>query len=195
MLQDLKFAARTFRKSPGFTLIAVATLALGVGASTAVFGVVDAVLLKPLPYPEAERIVFPWRLAPPQLNLGYPYVPWGLDAFHLFERESKVFESLGAFKSDSFNLSGSGEPMVIPGMRASAGFLPALGVAPSLGRFFTREEDRPGSEHEVVLGDRLWREQFRGDPNILGRAVRLNSQNYIVVGIMPAGFAFPRGAE
>ncbi|MGC1105331.1 MAG: ABC transporter permease, partial [Candidatus Acidiferrales bacterium] len=195
LLQDIRYSLRTLRKSPGFTTVAVLTLALGIGASTAVFSLVDAVLLKPLPFPHAERIVFPWRLPKRGLNLGFDTYPWGRVDFLFFSRESKAFEALGAFQSDSFDLTGSGEPVRVDGLRASAGFFPSLGVSPALGRTFTDEEDRPGNEREVILGDALWRQRFGADPGILGRAIDLNGAPYTVIGVMPRGFAFPRANE
>jgi predicted permease len=194
-LQDLRYAVRTLRKNPGFTAVIVLTLTLGIGASTAVFSIVNSVLLKPLPYPAAERIVFPWRLAPHGMQLGYDEIPWGRTEFLLLSKESKAFQFLGAFKSDSFNLTGSGEPVRLNGLRASAGFFPALGVEPILGRSFSAEEDALGHEHVAILSDSLWREQFGGDPAIIGRSVELNSFAYTVVGVMPASFSFPHAEE
>jgi putative ABC transport system permease protein len=124
LLQDLKHGIRILAKSPGFTIVAVLTLALGIGASTAVFSIVNAVLLKPLPYPHAERIVFPWRQAPAGINLGYNEIPWGLPDFQLMRQDTKTFQDLGAFQSDSFILTGAGEPVRLDGLRASAGFFP-----------------------------------------------------------------------
>jgi predicted permease len=195
LLRDLRYSVRVHTKSFGFTLVAVLTLALGIGASTAVFSVVNAVMLKPLPYPNSERILIPWRLAPAGLNLGYNEIPWGLTEFQLMGRDSKTFQSLGAFKSDTFNLTGSGEPALLEGVRASAGFFPTLGVAPMLGRTFTAEEDRPGHEREVVLSHQLWQDRFGGEPAVLGRPIGLNGVPYTVIGVMPSGFAFPRGEE
>src|SRR5579863_4236237 len=195
LLQDLKHGLRILAKSPGFTSVAVLTLALGIGASTAVFSIVNAILLKPLPYPHAEQIVIPWRQVPPQLNLGYEEIPWGLSDFRRMLADPKSFQDLGAFKSDAFILTGVGDPAKLDGLRASAGFLPALGVQPALGRIFSPEEDQPGHEHEVLLSYGLWRERFGGDPGILGRVVALNGEEYTVTGVMPAGFSFPRKEE
>ncbi|MGA8223425.1 MAG: ABC transporter permease [Candidatus Acidiferrales bacterium] len=195
LLQDLKHGLRILAKSPGFTSVAVLTLALGIGASTAVFSIVNAVLLKALPYPHAEQIVFPWRQAPVGWNLGYNEIQWGLTEFRLLLRDSKTFQELGAFKSDSFILTGTGEPVRLDGLRASAGFFPALGVQPALGRAFSLEEDTPGQEHEVLLSYGLWREKFGADPGVLGRAITLNGEVYTVSGVMPAGFSFPRKEE
>ena len=193
--QDLRFAVRILRKSPGFAAVVVLTLALGIGASTAVFSLVDAVLLKPLPFPHAERVVFPWRLPRPGLNLGFDTFPWGRVDFLFFTRESKTFEALGAFLSDSFNLTGSSEPVRVDGLRASAGFFPSLGVSPEIGRTFTDEEDQPGNEHEVILSDALWRQRFAADAAILGRSIQLNGTPYTVIGVMPRGFVFPQANE
>ena len=193
--QDLRFGLRMLAKSPGFTAVAVLTLGLGIGASTAMFSIVNAVLLRPLPYQHSEQIVFPWRQAPAGYNLGYNEIPWGLPEFQLMRQDSKTFQYLGAFKSDSFILTGEGEPVRLDGLRASAGFFPALGVQPALGRSFSPEEDQPGSEHEVLLSDRVWLNKFGADPGILGRAVALNGEEYTVTGVMPPGFSFPRKEE
>jgi len=193
--QDLPYAARNLRKSPGFTAIAVLTLAVGIGASTAVFSLVDAILLKPLPYPNPDRIVLPELVSPPGVNLGSEYFPWGQKQFRMLTQDAHPFEAVGAFQNDSFNLTGSGEPVFLDGFRASAGFFPALGISPALGRTFTSDEDQPGHEYEVILSDRLWRERFDSDRGIVGRAVRLNGYEYTVVGVMPAGFVFPRAEE
>src|SRR5579872_6379264 len=195
LLQDLRHGLRILARSKGFTIVAVLTLALGIGASTAVFSIVNAILLKPLPYPHAERIVIPWRQAPPLLKLGYNEIPWGLPAVQLFWHESRVLQDIAALQPDSFNLTSAGAPVHLQGVRASAAFFAALGVSPARGRAYTFQEDQPGREHEVVLGDRVWRERFGADPSIVGRTVALNGAAYTVVGVMPAGFVFPRGEE
>jgi putative ABC transport system permease protein len=195
IFQDAKYGLRSLAKAPRFTALSALTLALGIGSSTAVFSLIDAILLESLPYPDAERIVLPWHLPPAGANLGFDEYPWGITEFHRFERELRTFEHLGAFKSDSFNLTGSGEPEMISGMRASAGFFAALGVSPALGRIYSSEEDRTGREYEAVLSHSLWRDLFGGDRKILGRSVKLNGFAYTVVGVMPPRFAFPRAAE
>ncbi len=195
LAEDLKYALRVYRKKFGFTLIAVITLALGIGASTAVFVVVNTILLKPLPYPDSQRIVFPWRQAPPGLNLGYNEIPWGVPSYRLMMQNLNSFESLGAFKSDSFNLTGSGDPVRLQGLRASYGVFPALGVKPALGRTFAPEDDQPGNDRKVVLSHELWQERFGGASDILGRSIDLNGSAYTIVGVMPPGFVFPHGEE
>ena len=194
-LQDLRYALRMLRKTPGFTMVALLTLALAIGATTAVFSVVNAILLRPLPYPHADRIVIPWLVSPPGVNIGSEYFPWGQVQFRLLKNESHPFQDLGAFQNDSFNLSGSGEPALLDGFRTSAGFFPALGVSPILGRTYTPAEDAPGHEHVVVISHRLWSERFGNDPAILGRSLNLNAIPYTVIGVMPANFAFPRAEE
>ena len=193
--QDLRYAARTLRKSRSFTAVAVLTLAVGIGASTAVFSLVNAILLKPLLYPNPDRIVLPELVSPPGINLGSEYFPWSQIQFRMLTRDTHPFQAVGAFQNDSFNLTGTGDPSFLDGYRTSAEFFPALGISPALGRTFTADEDQPGHEYEVILSDRLWRDRFEADRNILGRAVRLNGYPYTVIGVMPAGFVFPRAEE
>src|SRR4029077_2982309 len=193
--QDLRFGSRKLRKNSGFTTVAVLTLALGIGASAAVFTLVNSILLAPLPYPQPDRIVLPELVPPPGINTGSEYFPWGQIQFRMMTRDAHPFQAVGAFQNDSFNLTGSGDASFLDGYRASAEFFPALGITPALGRTFTAEEDQPGHEYEVILSDRLWREQFGADRGILARAVQLNGYAYTVVGLMPAGFEFPRAEE
>jgi predicted permease len=194
--QDLRYGARVLRKSPGFTAIAVLTLALGIGASTAVFSLVNAVLLKPLPYPHPERIVTPWCVAPPGITyLGFDKLPWFRPAYLFFEHETQAFQSVAAFQSNSFNLSGVNQPVRLDGISASSGFFAVMGVEPALGRTFAPAEDVPGAGHVVVLSDALWHEQFSADRGVLGQTIDLNGAPYTVIGVMPRGFEFPRANE
>ena len=193
--QDLRYAVRVLRHSPAFTAVAVLTLALGIGASTAVFSLVNAILIKPLPYPQPDRIVMPQLVSPPGVNLGSDAMPWGQLQFRAMTADAHPFEAVGAFQSDSFNLTGVGSPVFLDGCRVSAEFFSALGTLPALGRTFTAAEDQPGREFEVVLGDRVWRERFQADPGVTGTTARLNGRAYTVVGVMPPGFAFPRAEE
>ncbi|HEX3684518.1 MAG TPA: ABC transporter permease [Bryobacteraceae bacterium] len=195
LLRDFRYALRVQRKTASFSAIAILTLALGIGASAAVFSVIDAILLKPLPYKDAARIVMPWRIAPIAAAFDNGQFPWSKRDFLLFSQETKAFEYVGAFQGDSFNLTGAGDPIRLDGIRASAGFFPSLGVTPDLGRTFTKEEDRPGQEYEVVLSHRLWRDRFGGDPGAVGRQMELNGYSYTIVGVMPPGFVFPRAEE
>ncbi|MFL6236623.1 MAG: ADOP family duplicated permease [Thermoanaerobaculia bacterium] len=179
--QDAVFALRQLRKAPVFALIAVLTLALGVGATTAIFSLLHAVVLKPLPFPHPERIVQLWR------------TEHGEDrslsaASFLGFREARSFSALAASWTSSFNLTGDGPPERILGDRVSAGYFEAFGVKPELGRVFSAAEDRPGRDRVVVLSGRLWRERFAADPKVLGRSFRLNGIPYEVIGVLPASF-------
>ena len=190
-LQDLRYSLRVLRKNPGFSIIAALTLALGIGASTAVFSLVNTILLKPLPYPNASRVVMPWRVGPFGSFYGTDNLPWSLREFRKLVDTETVFQSLGAFKKDSFNLTGSASPELLEGVRASVGFFSTLGTAPMLGRTFIAGEDQPGHEHVAVLSNRLWTSRFGGDPRVVGSVVELNGYAYTVIGVMPASFTFP----
>jgi putative ABC transport system permease protein len=191
-IQDVRYGFRSMRKNPGFFVIAILTLALGIGSSNAVFSLVNTILLKPLPYPNTSRIVMPWRAGPIETSSsGVDNFPWSLKEFSILQQTSMVFRNLGGFKKDSFNLTGSSNPELLEGVRASAGFFPALGVSPSLGRIFTADEDQPGHDLVAVLSYRLWRTRFGGDVGIVGKTVHLNGYLYTVIGVMPASFTFP----
>jgi predicted permease len=194
LIDDLKYAARVHAKAFGSTMLAVLTLATGIGAGTAAVSVANAVLLKPLPYKDPQRIVIPWRLAPKGANLGYNEIPWGdTDFLQLLKLTS--FDSMGAFKSRVLNLTGTGEPVKLEGLKVSAGFFRALGVTPYLGRAFSEKEDRDGSERVAILSYQVWQERFHADIGILGRSIDLNGLPFAVIGVMPAGFAFPHAEE
>jgi predicted permease len=194
VLQDLRFAVRQLRKHPGFTVTAVLTLALGIGASTAVFSLVNMILLKPSPYPNANRVVVPWRVPPTGSAWEIGNFPWSDAEFVQLTQTNTVFQKVGAFRKDNFNLTGSANPEYLEGVRASAGFFPALGMAPMLGRTFTAEEDQPGHALVAVLSHRLWKSRFGGDPGVVGRVIDLSGLPYTVIGVMPADFTFPNMA-
>ena len=190
LVRDLRFALRTLGKSPGFTAVAVLTLALGIGANTAIFSVVYAVLLKALPYPQADRLVMVYenvRLANYQ-NDRNEVSPGN---FSDWTKQNTVFENMAAYRNRSFNLIGTGEPLRVEGELVSANFFTALQIHPELGREFIAEEDRPGPSHVVVMSDGLWRGRFGRDPQILGKKLLLDGEGYEVVGVAPAGFHFP----
>src|SRR5215212_5961746 len=160
LLQDLRYGARTLWSRPGFTVVAVLTLALGIGANTAIVSLVNAVLLKPLPFPEAERLVMIWEAAS---SIGFPqntpapanYVDW--------KKPSNSFEEMAALSTVSYNLTGAGEPQKVAGHAVTANFLPMLGVSPALGRTFTADEEKVGSGRVVILSHALWRDSFGAD--------------------------------
>jgi putative ABC transport system permease protein len=192
MFQDLRFGARMLLKQPGFTLIAVLTLALGIGANTAIFSVVNTVLLRPLPLPEPERLMTFWHSAPAkgmkQLELTHLF-------FAFYRERSQVFEKLGAYEGASRTLTGAGEPELLLGARVTSGYFETLGHGPLYGRTFLPAEDAPGKNNVVLLSYDLWQRRFGGDPAVVGRAIKLDDQPQVVVGIMPPGFDFPHPAE
>jgi MacB-like periplasmic core domain len=186
--QDLRYGMRQLRKSPGFALVAVLTLALGIGANTAVFSVIDTVLLRPLPYHEPDRLMLisETESVAPNDELGVAAQEY-LD----YRDQNRSFSGVAAFESDGFNLTGEGEPLRIHAARMSASAFPTLGVWPLMGRAFTGEEDRSGSDNVVELSYSLWQHQYHGDPGILGRTIKLDEKPYTVIGIMPPSFHFP----
>jgi predicted permease len=194
LFQDIQYGLRVHRKSPSFFIIAALTLALGIGASTAVFSLVNTILLKSSPYPNASRVVVPWRVPPAGSAWDTGNFPWGDAEFVQLTQTNTAFQDLSAFRKDSFNLTGSANPEYLEGVRASAGFFPALGMAPMLGRTFTAEEDQPGHTFVVVLSHRLWKSRFGGDPGAVGSTIHLSGLPYTVIGVMPADFTFPNMA-
>ena len=187
-LNDLRYAIRMQRKNPGFTIVAVIALALGIGANTAIFSVVNTVLLRRLPYKDPDRLVMVWEEA---TKAGYPQDTPAAANFIDWRDQNQVFEGMAATDYTSFNLTGSGEPERLEGRRVSTNLFPLLGVEPQVGRVFTAAEDRPGSERVVVLSHGLWQRRFGGDPGIVGKTLTLNGAGYTVVGVMPARFQFP----
>ena len=184
--QDLRFGVRMLVKSPGFAVIAIATLALGIGANTAIFSVVNAVLLRPLPFVQSQNLVSVSDRLP-----GFAEdMPMNAPDFRAFQERQRSFDLMAIYSNKHFNVSGGGEPERIEGARASANVFPLLGVQPLVGRFFTSEEDQPG-RNVVMLSYGLWKRSFSGDPNILGRSVSLDRIPYTVIGVMPANFEFP----
>ncbi|MBV8808974.1 MAG: ABC transporter permease [Acidobacteriaceae bacterium] len=188
-LQDLRYGVRALRKTPGFAAIAILTLTLGIGATTAIFSVVDAVLLRSLPYRDPARLVSLWE---DESSVGFPRNTPAPGNYTDWTKQTQIFESVAAFDGRSYNLTGSSsEPQRIQGGAVTQDFLLTLGTAPLLGRDFVPQEDHPGSEHVAILSYRLWQGRFAGDQKLVGKAIWLNSEKYTVVGIMPPGFAFP----
>jgi predicted permease len=184
--QDLRYALRGLRQRPGFTLVAVLTLALGIGANTAIFSVVNGVLLRPLPYERPERLAMIWghRNQQPLAELSVP------EYWDLRER-THAFAVMAAFADGNINLTGAGTPERIRAGYFTANTMAVLGVAPAIGRGFTAEEDLPGGPPVVLLGDGLWRRRFGADPNVVGRVLTLDDTPTTVVGIMPPDFQLP----
>jgi putative ABC transport system permease protein len=190
--QDLRYGARMLLKNPGFTLIAVLTLALGIGAKTAIFSILNAVVLRPLAFKEPDRIVHIWER---ELKRGADRYPLSPPNFIDYRDQSRVFEQIGAYRPQNFNFTGMDEPERLDGVRASAGVFAALGVNPLLGRVFQTEEEQPGRNRVVILGHGFWRRRFGSNPTIIGKSLTLNGESYTVVGVMPAEFQFPSNSE
>ncbi|HEU5132626.1 MAG TPA: ABC transporter permease, partial [Pyrinomonadaceae bacterium] len=188
LFHDLRYAARLQRKNLGFTIVAVIALALGIGANTAIFSVVNTVLLQPLPYKDPQRLVMVWEDAS---RHGYPRDTPAAANFVDWRDQNQVFDGMAAIADTNFNLTGSGEPERLEGRRVSANMFPLLGVEPQIGRVFTAAEDQPGAQRVVLLSYALWQRRFGGDPNIVGQSLTLNGEGYVVVGVMPARFQFP----
>lgn len=191
MLHDVRYGLRMLRKSCGFTVVAVVTLALGIGANTAIFSVVRAVLLPPLPFANPGRLV---QIQLHDRNTGEPANWVAIRDVADWRAQSRAFESIAGHGFALLNLSAAGRPDALYGARVSADLLPLLGVSPLLGRYFVPAEDQPHHDQVIVLSYDLWQRRFGGDPSIVGRAVRLagqRTQDYVVVGVMPPGFNFP----
>ena len=187
LLRDARYALRNLRRTPAFTTMVVLTLATGIGANTALFSVVDRLLIRPLPYPQGEQLVMVYESLP-QLKLEHADVSpanW-LD----WQRESRSFAALAAWGANAMTLTGEGEPERLNGQSVSAEFLELLGVRPSLGRTFASDDDQPGAHRVVVLSDGFWRHRFGGTSNVIGKTIELDANAYEIVGVMPSGFRF-----
>ena len=180
LLQDLRYGARTLRKSPGFTAVAILTLALGMGANTALFSVVNAVLLNPLPYPQANQLVGLWWDRMPGQHSSVTYLNF-LD----WQKQSTVFSSVSAFMQDNMIITGAGEPERVDGARISANFFDLLGVKPLLGRSFRAEEDQVGAGPVALISDGLWKRKFGSSPDVLGKSITADGRNWTIVGVVP----------
>jgi predicted permease len=186
--QDLRYALRMLRKSPGFTAVTLLTLALGIGANAAIFTVVNAVLLRPLPYKDPSRLVMVWGTHPqfPKFSVPYPdFLDW--------KEQNHVFEQMGCYRSvaTNYHLIGQGEPQRLQATFITSGLFSLLGVRALMGRTFLPEEDQPGGQHTVILSHGLWQRCFGADPRVIGKSIILNNQSFAVVGVMPSKFKLP----
>ena len=190
LAQDLRYGFRTLLKNPGFTAIAMLALALGIGANTAIFSVVNGVLLRPLAYPDPGRLMLISETTPEfsQMSVAYPnFLDW--------RRESRSFTDIGAARNDDFNFTGTGQPEHLSGEYVSASLFPVLGVTPFMGRSFLPQEDRQGAPCAIMIGYGFWKVRLGADPNILGKVLTLNAMNCAVVGVLPSGFRFRERAQ
>ena len=185
--QDLRFALRQLRRNPGFALAAILTLALGIGTTTAVFSVVDTVVLRPLSYADSSRLVMIDEWTPSVGSIpvnGLHFQEWG--------RAARLFDRVALIGGLSVNVTDSSEPERLPGARVSSELFPLLGVQPQLGRLFLADEDVPGRDHVVLISNELWRRRYSGDPQIVGRTISIGGVAHQAVGVLPASFHFPK---
>jgi len=195
MFQDLRFAVRQLLKSPGFAAVAVITLALGIGANTAIFSVVNGVLLRPLPFKDADELVRIWHTPPARSFPGMTTFSVSAANYVDWERQNQVFERMAIYTGHGFTLTGGGKPQQLFACAATYGFFKTLGVQPMLGREFSPQEDQPGHSDVVILSYRLWQEQFGSNPAIVNQKINLDGHNVLVAGVMPRSFRFPDFAE
>jgi len=187
LIQDIRYGLRGLLRQPGFTVIAVLSLALGIGANTAMFSLVNAVLLKPLQFADPNRLVVLWEDDP---SIGAIHDDVAVANFVDWKTQNKVFDDMAALSFRSFNITGDGEPEKVMAYGATANFFPLLGATPSLGRNFLPEEDQPGGAKVAILSHGLWQRRYGADRGIIGRNILLNGQKHTVVGVMPADFKY-----
>ncbi len=188
VFQDLRYAARRLRRSPGFTMAALLILALGLGANTAIFSVIDAVLLRPLPFPEPDRLVGVWEETP---MFGLKYSPAAMGNYVEWRDQNRVFQETGALEQWQFRLTGDGRPEEVLGSYVTSSLFHVLGAKPLIGRTFAQGEDQPGAPKTVVLSYGLWQRRCGGSSDVVGTHIRVNDEPYLVIGVMGEGFRFP----
>ena len=186
--QDLKYALRTLTRSPGFTLSVVLVLALGIGATTAIFSLVDATLIRPLPFADPDRLMMIWEDAS---AMGYPKNNPSPANYIDMRADTRAFEDVAASSMGTWNLTGGGEPIRLEGVRVTANLADVLGAQPVLGRFFSTDEDRDGADPVIVISHGLWQRRFGSDPGIVGVDIIVNDMETTVVGVMPPRMAYP----
>jgi putative ABC transport system permease protein len=191
--QDVRYRIRTLRKDPVFGAIIIVILGLGIGATVTMFGLVKAVMLDPLPFERADRLVRVWETSASR-NVRQTAV--SVPAFHDWQQQQTVFDQIAASEMATFNLTGGGDPERVAAARVTANLWPTLGVTPVLGRNFAREEEeQPGASHVVLIGNGLWQRRFGGDASLINQAIQLNGESYTVIGVLPPGIDFPGGRE
>ncbi len=195
LLQDIRYALRQLRKSPGFAAVAVITLALGIGANTAIFSVVNGVLLRPLPFKDPGRLVRIWHVPPPKSFPGMTLFAVSAANYRDWENQNHVFDSMAIMAYHGFTMTGGDKPEQVAACAVSSDFFSTLGVPPMLGRVFSPDEDQVGRSHVVVLSRRMWQENFGSNPDIVGHNINLDGEAYLVAGVMPASFRFPDFAQ
>ena len=188
LAQNVRFALRVFQRAPGFAAAAVLTLAVGIGANTSIFSVANALLLRPLPYRQSDRLVLIDARRKSSANVSQG--PLSVPRFEQVEQRNRSFGAVAAFTPEVFNLTGRGDPEQIPSARVSWKFFDVLGISPTRGRGFRAEEDKPGGDLVAMISDALWQRRFARDPGVIGRAITLDSRDYTIIGVLPADFRF-----
>jgi predicted permease len=189
LLQDIRFGIRMLWKNPVFTILAVLALAIGIGANTSIFSVVNTVLLKALPYKEPDRLVMVWSSSPKK---GFSIIPVSPANYVDFREQNRVFDAMGISNGAIYSLTGEGEPETVLGYRFSSNFFEVMGVGPLFGRTFLPEEERAGANRVVILSYKFWQRRYGGDSNVLGKQINLSGNPHTVIGVMPAGFQHPQ---
>jgi len=195
LLNDFRFGFRMLRKAPGFTMVAVVVLALGIGANTAIFSVVNAVLLRPLPFQDSERLVQVWHVPPPKSLPGMTLFSVSPANYLDWEKQNHVFQDMAIYRDLSYNLTAKGEPESVSAIGVSSEFFSVLKVQPILGRIFLPEENQSGGGHVAVLSQSFWQTHFASDRNIIGRNISLDNQSYDIVGVIPSKSVFPTSSD
>ncbi|HET9179535.1 MAG TPA: ABC transporter permease [Terriglobia bacterium] len=185
--QDLRYGLRQLRRNPGFTIVAVLTLALGIGTSTAIFSVLDGVLLKPLPYPHPEQLVGVWHSAP---GINVALLNVSPSSYFIYREQNRTFQDIGIYQGDSVNITGVAQPEQVGAVDVTDGLLPVLGVTPMLGRLFTTADDSPGSAETVMLTYGYWARKFGGDRSVIGKTMTLDGKLHQIIGVLPREFDF-----
>jgi predicted permease len=194
LIQDIRYAARVLLKARAVTAVAAVALALGIGANTAIFSVVNAVLLRPLPYADPEQLVMLWENNP-NIQVGFDLLPVAVANFVDWRDQGESFEHVSILDSNRLTLTGGERPERVAGASVSANFFQLMGVGPALGRAFTREEDRPGSNRVAIISHAMWQSRFGGGADVLDQTLMLEGATYQVIGVMPEGFSFPRAQD
>src|SRR6202790_2113922 len=195
MTRDLRYAFRSLWKDRGFATMAVLSLAVGIGANTAIFSVVNGVLLRPLDFPAPDQLVRVWHVPPAKSFPGMATFSVSAANYLDWERQNHVFEGMAIYSFHGFTLTGSDKPEQVDACAATSGFFSTLGVQPMLGRVFLPEEDQPGRSNVVVLSHRFWQEHFGSSPGIVGHDIKMDGRSILVAGVMPANFQFPEFAQ
>ena len=184
---QLRQVLRRLGRAPLFTAITLLTLAVGVGANTVIFSVVEGVLLKPLPYPHAEQLIGVWHTAP---GIGFKELNMAPSIYFIDREQNTTLQDIGAYDGDALNVTGAGEPEHVTGLDVTDGTLPILGVAPALGRLFTRQDDSPGAPQTVLLSYGYWQSKFGGATSVIGRSITVDGKPRKIIGVLPRGFHF-----